>query len=82
MSAYFLFQFKVLKAKHSVDTQVVSVANLWQTIDLLSVLLFLPLGSHNCPIDASPLINWRINEGLFLCGFVPHAHKVFPSTVR
>lgn len=61
--AYLVFSFEALKAKHSKcyvhssDTQVFSIANLWQTIDLLSVLQLLPWGSHNSPIDASPSIH-------------------------
>lgn len=61
--ACLVFSFAALKAKHlkcyvhSSDTQVFSVANLWQTIDLLSVLQLLPWGSHNSPIDASPSIH-------------------------
>lgn len=52
-----------LKAKHSKcyvhssDTQVFSIANLWQTIDLSSVLQLLPWVSRNSPIDASPSIH-------------------------
>lgn len=68
--------------EHSPDTQVFSLANLWQSIDLLSVSELLPWGSCNSPIDASPLDPIEMKWGAVLYGFVPHAHKAFLCPVR